>query len=220
MFAGTTIAPAQTNTSALPPAGSIGQLPVISATVTTNPPPSFFPAIVEVQAGDTFYALARRFKIPTAALQAANPDVNPLHLSIGQKLNLPAGRDLEQPTQLDELHEQDVVLANAAIAAARTSGADWVKDPINIALHFSGDELKSVEALDCAGGNISLKINYPRLLVTIRTEGEHDDSISSTKTLVELEKDAAGHWLIIRLADGFACWEGRGYTNYTCVPCL
>ncbi|MEI8289278.1 MAG: LysM domain-containing protein [Verrucomicrobiota bacterium] len=218
MLAGTFSVQAQTNSSVQPPAGTAGQSPVISAAVATNPPPSV--SAIEVQSGDTFYALARRFKLPTAALQAVNPGVNPLHLSIGQKLNLPDGCTLEQTTQLDELHENDVAQANAAIATARTNGADWVKEPLNIALHFSNQGLKNVEKWECNGVNISIKLGNPRLMVTIRTEVEQDDSISSMKTLVELEKDAADHWKLVRLADGFACWPERGHTNYTCVPCL
>ncbi len=42
-----------------------------------------------VQAGDTFYDIARQFGLSLAALQAANPGVNPELLSVGQTLVVP-----------------------------------------------------------------------------------------------------------------------------------
>ncbi|MDP2857283.1 MAG: LysM peptidoglycan-binding domain-containing protein [Bacillota bacterium] len=42
-----------------------------------------------VQAGDTFFLLAQRFGTTVAAIQAANPTVNPNNLQIGQTLCIP-----------------------------------------------------------------------------------------------------------------------------------
>lgn len=42
-----------------------------------------------IQAGDTFFSLAQRFGVTVAALQAANPGVNPNNLQIGQQICIP-----------------------------------------------------------------------------------------------------------------------------------
>lgn len=42
-----------------------------------------------IQAGDTFFLLARRFGTTVAAIQAANPGVDPNRLQIGQVINIP-----------------------------------------------------------------------------------------------------------------------------------
>ncbi|HBG23091.1 MAG: LysM domain-containing protein [Syntrophaceticus sp.] len=50
--------------------------------------PGFFYVI---QAGDTFFLLSQRFNVPVAAIQAANPGVDPNNLQIGQRICIPAG---------------------------------------------------------------------------------------------------------------------------------
>ncbi|MEI7024904.1 M14 family zinc carboxypeptidase [Paenibacillus sp. y28] len=45
-----------------------------------------------IQAGDTLYDIARRFTISLAALQAANPGIDPVRLRIGQTIVLPPAR--------------------------------------------------------------------------------------------------------------------------------
>ena len=42
-----------------------------------------------VRSGDTFFALARRFNTTVAAIQAANPNVDPDRLQIGQQICIP-----------------------------------------------------------------------------------------------------------------------------------
>ncbi|MGI6538793.1 MAG: LysM peptidoglycan-binding domain-containing protein [Caldicoprobacterales bacterium] len=44
-----------------------------------------------IQAGDTFFSIARRFNISVDALLAANPNVDPDNLQIGQKICVPRG---------------------------------------------------------------------------------------------------------------------------------
>lgn len=50
-------------------------------------PPGTFPYVV--RAGDTFFALARRFGTTVEAIQAANPLVTPTNLRVGQLLCIP-----------------------------------------------------------------------------------------------------------------------------------
>ncbi len=57
---------------------------------TTPPPAQECPGrLYTIQAGDTFISLARRFGYTLDALIAANPQVNPSNLQIGQQICLP-----------------------------------------------------------------------------------------------------------------------------------
>ena len=66
----------------------IGQIICIPIPPVPQPcPAGTFP--YTVQAGDTFYSLAQRFGTTVAAIQAANPGVNPNNLQIGQVICIP-----------------------------------------------------------------------------------------------------------------------------------
>jgi len=54
------------------------------------------------QAGDTFYSLARWARTPLAALRAANPDVDPRDVEIGDPVRLPPGAVWPEPMRLRE----------------------------------------------------------------------------------------------------------------------
>jgi LysM repeat protein len=58
----------------------------VVATSSTHPIPKTY----SIKAGDTPSALARKFGVTLNALMAANPQVNPKHLHVGQILNIPA----------------------------------------------------------------------------------------------------------------------------------
>lgn len=66
--------------TAVPPGGA-----------TAVPPPTNLPSTYTVQRGDWFYAIARKFGVSVAALQAANRGVNPNFVYPGQVLNIPGG---------------------------------------------------------------------------------------------------------------------------------
>ena len=51
-----------------------------------------------VRAGDTFFSLAQRFNTTVAAIQQANPNVDPNNLQIGQTLCIPMGTSTTCPT--------------------------------------------------------------------------------------------------------------------------
>lgn len=50
------------------------------------------PAVHTVQAGDTLVRIAQKHGVSLAALQAANPGLDPRRLQLGQQIQLPAGR--------------------------------------------------------------------------------------------------------------------------------
>ena len=93
---GTTVAAIQAaNPGVDPNRLQIGQricIPV-PAPPPTPPCPGFF---YTIQAGDTFFALAQRFGTTVAAIQAANPGVDPNRLQIGQRICIPVPRPTAQ----------------------------------------------------------------------------------------------------------------------------
>lgn len=58
--------------------------------IPPTPLPTATPVIYTIQAGDTFSELAERFKISQDDLRAANPDVSPNSMPIGQTLLIPS----------------------------------------------------------------------------------------------------------------------------------
>ncbi|MGE5559035.1 MAG: LysM peptidoglycan-binding domain-containing protein [Bacillota bacterium] len=70
-----------------PDALFIGQTICIPVPVTPPECPGGF--VYEVQAGDTYFSLARRFGTTVSALLAANPGVDPNRLAIGQEICIP-----------------------------------------------------------------------------------------------------------------------------------
>jgi LysM repeat protein len=79
--------------------------PMPSLTFTPNvlvivetPVPTSTPLVYTIQSGDTFSELAEQFKISQDALRAANPDVKPNSMSIGQTLLIPDPDDSAAPS--------------------------------------------------------------------------------------------------------------------------
>jgi len=71
----------------------IGQVVCIPAVKPPPPPPPPPPCsgfLYTIQAGDTFYLLAKRFCVNLDAVLAANPGVDPKNLQIGQVVCIPA----------------------------------------------------------------------------------------------------------------------------------
>lgn len=67
------------------------------------PPPPREPAdIYHFQAGDTLYSLARWARTSLAALRAANPDVDPRDIEVGDPIRLPPGAARPEPMRLRE----------------------------------------------------------------------------------------------------------------------
>jgi LysM repeat protein len=88
----TNLPPVETN---LPPVAT--NLPPVVPPVATNPPP-VAPVVPEatgseytIVKGDTLAKIAKNNHVSLKALEAANPNVQPTKLKIGQKLTIPAG---------------------------------------------------------------------------------------------------------------------------------
>jgi len=75
--------PAQRTVSAPDPAGRSPASPEVARPSPTMP-------THVVKSGETPYSIARRYGLQTSALLAANPNLDPRRLKVGQTLNLPA----------------------------------------------------------------------------------------------------------------------------------
>lgn len=73
----------------------IGQQICIPVPITGRPCPGGF--LYVIRAGDTYYAIARRFGTVVPAIIAANPGVNPDRLVIGQSICVPAAQPVPCP---------------------------------------------------------------------------------------------------------------------------
>jgi len=65
----------------------------------TTPPPGGCPTGTTpytIRSGDTFFLLAQRFNTTVEAIQAANPNVNPNNLQIGQQICIPTVTTTEE----------------------------------------------------------------------------------------------------------------------------
>ncbi len=63
--------------------------PAVAAAPAADQPASPTPVAYAVQPGDTLSGIARQFGVPLAALESANPGMDPLRLPIGQTLIIP-----------------------------------------------------------------------------------------------------------------------------------
>ena len=72
-------------------------LPAAPAPVRSAIPPRVAPAVADaahprtyvIQANDNIYSVATRYGLKASAVLAANPNISPTHLHVGQSLNLP-----------------------------------------------------------------------------------------------------------------------------------
>lgn len=83
----------------------VAEAPAKAAAPTVNPvarpaAPAVAPGVnYAVADGDTLWSVAKRLGVSADALAAANPDIDPRRMSIGQRLAVPAGVDLAQVTK-------------------------------------------------------------------------------------------------------------------------
>ena len=70
----------------------------------TTPLPSPTPFTYTVQKGDTMSTIAQQFGVSLDELQAANPEVNPSAMSVGQVLKIPSNPDNPSGEQIGRAH--------------------------------------------------------------------------------------------------------------------
>ncbi|MFD1019489.1 LysM peptidoglycan-binding domain-containing protein [Thalassobacillus hwangdonensis] len=59
-----------------------------------------------IRAGDNYWELADRFKLQIHDIFAANPNVNPFDLYVGQKIRIPIG-ERDQPGERDVKRDKE-----------------------------------------------------------------------------------------------------------------
>jgi LysM repeat protein len=172
-----------------------------------------------VQAGDTFYGIAKRSGVILEKLQAANPGVEPSKLQVGQVLAIPVSGNALLPEEPDQLGTLAVDGENQKIALAAKRGEAWVKDPLQVALHCVEPDLETADTWESQKMQITLRRDGAQVRIILDKTQLADDSIGANKDVLLLHKQAEGFWQIDRHQYGWRCWEDRGHTNYSCVPC-
>jgi LysM repeat protein len=118
-------------TSPAPPAMSpLGASPLAPLTPPTTIEPVVIPPMEGtrehvVAKGDSFYSIAKKYKVTQAAVAKANPSVDSTKLKLGQKLQVPAG-------------------SAAPTTTASVGGAGAMTDSGNVYVVKSGDTLSRV----------------------------------------------------------------------------
>jgi murein DD-endopeptidase MepM/ murein hydrolase activator NlpD len=69
---------------------SPGQTPELLIVVQETPPPSPTPFTYTIQQGDTISSIALKFGVSMDDLQAANPEISPNAMSVGQVMDIPS----------------------------------------------------------------------------------------------------------------------------------
>ena len=137
--------------------------PETSILLVNTPLPSPTPFTYTIQAGDTLSALAQKFGVPLDALIAANPNVSPNAMSVGQTLLIPT--DENNPT--GEATPTPVPFAITQIQCYPTlDNGMWC---FALARNDSADALENVSArlslLSADGGLIAAQVAIPPLNV-------------------------------------------------------
>ncbi|KAN0096592.1 hypothetical protein V8E51_015397 [Hyaloscypha variabilis] len=99
---------------------------VPSTTPTTpSPAPTASGTTYTIQAGDTFTTIAANFNTTTAAIEAANPGVNPTTLQVGQIINLPPGVTGGQSTNIGGTTNTNTFVNYSGPAASFPDPSQW-----------------------------------------------------------------------------------------------
>jgi len=118
----------------------------------TNPPPPPAPTVQEytIVRGDTFSSVAKHFGVSVKAVENANPNVDPVKLKIGQKIQIPA------PTSTAPMTSA-VPAADMNTAAGQTYKVKSGDTLIKIAKEF-GTTVKALQSENNLGTSTSIKV--------------------------------------------------------------
>lgn len=140
---------------------SPSQSPTLALTITPFASPT--PVIYTVQPGDTLLTIARNFGVDLGVLQAANGDIQPLDLLIGQQLIIPNPRNTA---------DGQPILITATPAPLLLNPPDCYPTPTNRTLCL---------------GQVTNDLNYPveRVTVNIRLLNRDGSVVAEDDTGVE-----------------------------------
>jgi LysM repeat protein len=93
------------------------------ATKTERPKRTATPSVYTIRNGDVFSVIAKQFDLALDELMAANPNVNPERLTIGQKLIIPIPQEDEvaESDEVDEVNETTTATRTATPRTTRTA---------------------------------------------------------------------------------------------------
>ena len=204
---------------ALLPGSSTAGMPNLGA----MPAPTAPPQVYVVQAGDTVYAIARRFGCDPDQLVQANQIDNPSLLQVGQQLQIPstsidASPDLQLLPNSEFVNSPAYVNFDTAAFVARQDGYLAAYEE-----NVGGQVLSGAEIVDLVAHHYSLG---PRLLLAVleHESGWVTNPRLSAGALAAPLGNRGGGWgsLHVQLAgaadklnEGYYDWRGRGMSIIT-----
>ena len=154
--------------------------------VQTTPIPTSTPQIYSIEAGDTFSEIAEKFNIPISDLRAANSDVNPNALTIGDSILIPDPSAIfaaaSTPTPLPVPITQTVCYADSSAGthcfALMQNNTDQILENVSVQINLLDENNNVITSqtsftiLDIIPANSSLPVYtyFPNITVDINPQ--------------------------------------------------
>lgn len=120
-------------------------------------------------------------------------------------------------TTVKKFESVDIAPINRTIANAARRNRGWVKSPMQVVARLVG-EMSEIRTR-------TMKLEYPAveenntMKVWITNDGLMDDSVQAESFVFDLKKDSRGVWSVVSGQKSWKCWQGRGHTDFSAVPC-
>ncbi|WP_240470548.1 LysM peptidoglycan-binding domain-containing protein [Halomonas halocynthiae] len=154
----------------------------------TERAPSGGPYRYQIRSGDTFSKVARHFGTTSNAIIAANSQVNPSSLAIGQLVNVPLKQSTGKSRAVVASSRKSVTLPNPGPLPKTNSNWSWPLEDYNITRRFGKDSRGTLQPmlLSTSKGATAKAINdgEVRFADSMRQLGQvvivhHDDNLQS-----------------------------------------
>jgi len=122
----------------------------------------------------------------------------------------------------EQILQPDHSAFNEVVANASNENEPWVLHPVVVSLLFiasrsaDSDVIEHQETIQL----ISSPEAFDKAEVIIERSGFMDDSMAGDMYKLALRKQLNDEWLIEAVHYGWKCWEGRGHTDVSSLPCL
>jgi len=129
-----------------------------------------------------------------------------------------ADRGYSQPNNTGKKFESvDIAPYNRTIANAARRNRAWVKSSMQVAVRLAG-EISEIKTRTMEFNHSSAEDNTVMTLI-ITNDGLMDDSVEAERFVFDLKKDSHGVWRVNSGQKSWKCWQGRGHTDFSAVPC-